>query len=497
MINSPYFNLIASLIHKAATYPEALSAPPLSAECDKSLQKQADSLLVKKLGIENNSSHNSIRVDSLKQRAIIEFCESADNYYLYCTVISRLDERIGKSDLYRDLDYETLRGDSSDRSFTCLNTNEDETNIIILPKVSHPQRIHMITGSDGIQVPVVTKDAHYWSGHLNRHLQNIFYVFKSDLHGYRLRNFLFRSSLHERGRDYLNIGFAPVTNKAFYDIMALRDDIITFDRMGNEQRRFGDIRLLNPNELEANFFASYSLACRNDIDILFGPEMLGTKSMTETDSLGYNPLFEPTPENRYQTPMLTLTPTYWRDRQNSLSLFSANGKFIAEQFKQHGFEYKGSKGLCIEDLHGSPKEIVMLHIPNLGRIVFPICADFLQEYYRDMLIKTLQACLILCPSYSFGTSSFERMVVVGVPYDVRCIWGNSCSPYAGAKHSPEYPALASTPIISEKSSTVRITPRCNGMCKKACLFRIKIPLIITGNQWYEDNNISFDHLFSE
>ena len=81
MINSPYFNLIASLINKATAYPEALSAPPLSAENDESLQKQADSLLEKQLRIENNSSHNSIRVDSLKERAIIEFCERAENYY--------------------------------------------------------------------------------------------------------------------------------------------------------------------------------------------------------------------------------------------------------------------------------------------------------------------------------------------------------------------------------------------------------------------------------
>lgn len=493
MHKTQFFNLVARVIKNSIEFSAHNSFSTLEPEYELALADKVDAMLGSMFTPNKVYAHYNLPLDSQKEDDIIEQCKKEDNYYYNKTLISRLDSTVDIDVLKQDICIDVIDGNGSRMPSEGLNNNINETGIIILPMFNKPQRTHKRKKSDGTVVTLVTKDADAWSDEINNAMHNLYYIKTDDLKGFRIKNMFI--GLGGTGKSYLKVGYTPVLNDPLNAVMIFDDDIIKEDDKKNKLLYFGNVQLLSPDEIEENFLTCYNRACKEKIDILFAPEMLGTERLSSADESGYNKLFVPKAENGFCTPFLTLVPTYWHNRTNVLSIFSSSGKKLIEQYKQKSFKLKGKKGICTEDLTDSPKEIALVHIDGLGRLAFPICADYLDEEYRNILITKLKASFIICPSYSFGTSSFEQLVSSGSAYGVRCIWGNSCSAISEVQEPPDYPCLVSTPIISEDAQKVRIHPECGGECRKLCLFKIDIPLDCGGDKMHEDINIEYTHLF--
>lgn len=493
MRHSAFFNLLAYIIGVSIGYTNHNTFLPLDLEYEHQLLEECFNIVKTACGSEKNYSHYNIHINSQSFNDIIQKCKERDNYYFNKTMISYLDSLVDLETLKQDICINKADGSGCRGPLEGLNANIQETGILILPRFNKPRREHKRTDDNGNEKTILTKEADYWGDEINKAMHNLYYIMVDDLNGYKLSNYFI--DFGGLGKKRLLVGYTPVFKEAFKDIMTLNDDIIVKDDKGNKIRYFSDVTLLYPSDIEERFINCYKRACKERIDILFAPEMLGTELLSEVDEMGYSKVLNPSSENDSYAPMLTLAPTYWHNNKNVLPIYFANGKKIADQYKQNGFEYKGEKGLCKEKLVDSPREIVLIHIDQLGRLAFPICADYLDNTYRNTLISTLKASLILCPSYSFGTSNFEQLASIGSAYGVRCIWGNSCSALSTLPEPPDYPCIVSTPIISENSQKVRLKRKCSGDCKKTCLFKIEIPLDIEGESMYEDKNIDYDHIF--
>lgn len=239
-------------------------------------------------------------------------------------MISRLDSTVDIDVLKQDICIDVIDGNGSRMPSEGLNNNINETGIIILPMFNKPQRTHKRKKSDGTVVTLVTKDADAWSDEINNAMHNLYYIKTDDLKGFRIKNMFI--GLGGTGKSYLKVGYTPVLNDPLNAVMIFDDDIIKEDDKKNKLLYFGNVQLLSPDKIEENFLTCYNRACKEKIDILFAPEMLGTERLSSADESGYNKLFVPKAENGFCTPFLTLVPTYWHNRTNVLSIFSSSGK---------------------------------------------------------------------------------------------------------------------------------------------------------------------------
>lgn len=490
-----FFDLFARLIKCSIISSKHNEFNILGVESEEYLLNKVELLLNSMFYLNNYIdkiyTHYNLPLNSQKVNDIMEKCKTEDNYYYNKILISRLDSMVNMDELKKDISIDTVNVDDNGMTIESLNSNVRETGIIILPRFKKPLRTHIKFEKDKIKT-IPHKEADTWSDEINSILKHLYYIKVDDLKGFKIKNIFM--GFKEIEKFNLNVGYTPLLNDPITEVMDYDDDIEREDEKNNKYLYFGNVRLLYPSKIEKKFLLCYKRACKEKVDVIFAPEMLGTEKLSCTDELGYNSLFVPKAENDFCTPFLTLVPTYWHNRKNVLSIYSSSGKKLIEQYKQKGFKLKGKKGVCTEDLTDSPKEIAIIHIDGLGRLVFPICADYLDEEYRNIIITKLKASFILCPSYSFGTSNFEQLVSVGSAYGVRCIWGNCCSAISGRENAPDYPCIVSTPIISEGSEKVRVHHKCKGECREMCLFKIAIPLNCVGENIHEDININYEHL---
>ena len=73
------------------------------------------------------------------------------------------------------------------------------------------------------------------------------------------------------------------------------------------------------------------------------------------------------------------------------------------QQKQYPFDVKTAgtspESIVTEDLRDIDNTIHILHYPGIGRLVVPICKDYLIASYRNILLKELYATVTLIPSF--------------------------------------------------------------------------------------------------
>ena len=489
MKSTIFFNLIADLISKTFSYPEIDEAEPLSEDSSDLLIKRVESLLQIKFGEGCFYSHDTLPLSSQVASDIINWCSDNNDYYLFRTLVCRLDAMININKLIHDYNFNNISLKESERVFDSLNDNVAESGVLIIPKVLSSQTTYPRKDSSGNPKERTGKNANYWLDDLNKRLNNIYYVKKDCLNGYHIKNVIYSLPYNKIKGNYINIGLTPICNTPVHDLLDYDDNIVKKDFSGKEFLYFGNVKVKDPKMVENMFLSSYHTACSNDIDIFVGPEMLGTHNLTLTDEYGVNKNYE-----SLNSPSIILTPTMWEKNSNVLTVFSNEGKIIGRQFKQYRFEFTGKRGACLEDLVSPPKEVLIVHINGVGRMAFPICMDYLHEKYRNFLISTLKVDFIICPSFSFGSSNFERAIDAGAEFGVRCIWLNTCSAIAELFEPPDYIGLVSMPIISDTSTRTRIKPSCKGSCKKGCLFKIKVPLNCAGESLHNNVNVSIEHL---
>ena len=436
----------------------------------------------KKILMENGLTNENILLDDINEvvcQNILKACNTYNDFHIMRWIVLLLDEKL-KWEYFADYQ----RSDA----FTALNTNIMDTDLLILPRV--PTIVPF-------QQEQEIKCADRFYPFLSGDLQNIYYIYHEKLKilnkSYNIRNIIYQPELRENNRESITLAYSP--------LLCIEDEgifNISFNEQSVKAHRYNyfsvnGVKKKWEKKIEKCFLQFYKNACEINADIVCSCEMICPQSLYEhTD--GYNKLLsEQISQNEmFRAPALILVPTYSYEKKNSLNVYDKNGKFLLTQCKQIPFVYQKDNIRYTEDLSSCDQTIWILHVPGWGRLVFPICKDFLHPEYRDLLIKELKATLVICPSYSNGSRDFERDILAGSPYGTGCFWGNACK--TKKENGQGYVGAISGPLIGDASGVKRLLAKCdNDKTCQNCMFKIVFPLHYAGRDRHFDAEIQIEH----
>lgn len=279
----------------------------------------------------------------------------------------------------------------------------------------------------------------------------------------------------DRKNDTLKIAFAPMSS-AF---PGLCTDDTKVNRQGYS---FEGVALRFPgtiDEVGERLTKDWLLACTKDIDVLFFPELLGTKELDGTGQMyvdWYLQMWEnhKSDFSEEKAPLITVLPSYWEDGKNQATIVSRNGKVLGIQQKYEPYVSKERKR--VEALKEVPcKETVIIHIPNFHRLTVIICSEFVADEnasWKELVCGSLGVSVILVPSYSQSELDFINNLSKFECYDTTVVWGNACAAPSDKKgiggcgiagiHRPM--------VFGDVCTCIR---SCGVDC--ACLFEVDIP----------------------
>ncbi len=479
-IGTTLFNLIAVLFSKTLELSNSERKTPISKEMSDTYENIARSILI------NIFQGDKMFINTQNFADIINSCEKYNDLIVYRCVLCQLDLLVDINEVIKAYDYNKVYNGTLSKSFDSLNTNASETGITIIPKVTSLTNTIYVK-KDNEVVDKNYTDGNYWYDNLNEHFNNIICIKNTALNGYTIKNVIV-DLFKDRNREKIVIGVTPCCNAKLDEIM----DVVMYCSKETGEQHFCIKEYYDSKRLTERFINVASKAKSNNVDILIGPEMLGALELCETDDLGFNQNFRNVTD---ELPYLTVTPSVWVDGKNYLSVYLKSGEQIGKQYKQNSFEFSDSGERFEEDLKNIPREILLIHVPGWGRVVFPICVDFLVATYRDLLARELKATLMLCPSYSSGTVQFGNASGSVKDFGTRFVWINSCSALRKFTDKPEVIGLVSVPVTSPDnvvSNAIPIKPQCNGMCRNDCLFTITIQAISNGS--HHCNEVEIKHV---
>ena len=411
----------------------------------------------------------------------IEKEDDACKFVKSITICQFLDQKISYSNSLKDTFSVFSVVSVYNNKFTVLkeplNPNYKEVGICINPRLpvsllfeedqqqDHPHRLFNRDGYMGI----------------NGDLNNISYV-KWD-ESLSITNIIFPNELSNKNSSCFKIAFSPLSCRK--DL--LDTDTDTIERGGTSYTGEYLKKLNYPDELQNSFCNAWLMACKADANIFFAPEMLCTENMFTTEN-DYNALMRQMSLKRLSIgetpPSITITPSLWRNHSNSCQIISQDGEVLGEQFKFNPYVDKGKRRMeSLEVI--DKKEIILLHIPGVHRIVVMICSDFLtnqENWLENIICKQLLPTLILVPSFSPGEQDFINSLSIAKRYGASVIWGNCC----GAKKEGENQIGGCFKDVNECGLT------CDGT--KSCIFTIELPLKLTVNKG--NDNICLKHLLN-
>lgn len=376
------------------------------------------------------------------------------------------------------LSWESFARRQGTRPFMSMNDNAPATGILILPKV--PQICTHFPGR-------TRRGAQRWYAPINECLRNCYAVPASALNvdgiPYTLSNVIYQTQCSVANRESLMVVFSPLCKQA--DLQLRR-----FARQLEDGHTYNYFSVRNLGQSEAQVLAqycrAYQAACILGADIVMAPELLCSEALFAVDPHGFNSiLYEICRNVRGDPPSLALAPTRAADGRNLLRVYDKTARLLLTQDKQYPFTHTEKDPHTdvtthyTEDLLHASRCINLLHIPHWGRLGFPICMDFLHTQYRDLLVRTLGASLLFCPSYSAGSTEFELALSEPLEFQCTCLWGNSC---AALPHWNEAECIGAVclPNVGSQAGPLRLSPICQGSCSSSCLFLIHIPLNCAG-----------------
>lgn len=363
---------------------------------------------------------------------------------------------------------------------TTLNDNWEETGVCIAPKF--PVSMAQVSAdSHTVERALTSRDALYG---INDKLENVSYYPWVKNTPTVQHIILPERPLHEEGillPEETRIVFSPLTDRA--DLLNTNKclykgaDGIPFQGVSVEG-------ITDPEYVEECFTNSWLASCEKSPDIFFAPEMLATDKMVCVEHNGsqfLKPLLTQATLNGWKVPRLTIMPTYWKNRSNSLLIFDETGRHLGIQFKR--FPYVDERNGCMEALDWPPAktDVLMIHMKNQQRIAIVICAEFLlgmKPYVSEFLCSQLGATLILVPSYSLGDQDFVSALSALKPYGTSVVWGNCCGavPHKGGQTATRIIGGCSYAGIDEQTRLGSVS-ECAFHCGecKTCFFMVNIP----------------------
>ena len=348
----------------------------------------------------------------------------------------------------------------------CLNTNWNETQIMLLPRC----RCLWERNSQGKQ---------YGSGLMND-MKSMYYIRTEDLKGYELRN-VFLGKTFFSYRKNLRIGVSPITNK----------DVLKVSYYEKENSVYFSVNgLRKPSNIRSRMRNILQKARDAGVDIMLFPEMLGMEVLIED----YRGMYEDDWDGKY--PELLLFPSIWNAHSNTCVVTEMDGTELGRQQKQNPFLYDLGKQekakmreLATEAIEGlePDKTIWLFHIEGIGRMAVMICMDFLERNYRRILLDVLKGTFLMVPSFSTGCFDFENVMKECCQYDCSVVWGNCCSAMnlenAKRENFNNIGFIQFSGKLTDSVGKISIEEknRCNKKsCKKDCLFINDIPLEADG-----------------
>ena len=419
---------------------------------------------------------------------IISACKTEGNYFFYRAVLCYIDSLIDIDDLVNCCNFLNYSL-GNNNFFNSLNDNSDTVGVTIIPRVKSFNNTISINNEDKR-----FQDANAWYDEVNNRFKSIICIENNALMGYRINNVVLNfaeNSYIKKDDKKVAIGFASITNKEM-------NDIVQIDRYydsDNEQDRFR-IKSYHDSEKLTDLFLNNLFKSKDNTDIFIGPEMMGSLTLSEPNDGQYNTLLKNDIENG---PYLIVTPSYWTEGKNYLSVYLKNGRLIGRQFKQYRCNWKKDGRDYVEGLNDIPREVLLLHINGWGRISFPICIDLLMPKYIAFLVEELRVSYLLCPSYSEGDVQFSNVAGSVAPFGTKLLWLNTCSALKARYDNIRFIGYVSAPV-NEPGKEVQptskpIEPLCDGNCCDNCYFKITIQGKSTDT--IKCNEITINHCYKE
>lgn len=270
----------------------------------------------------------------------------------------------------------------------------------------------------------------------------------------------------------LKVGFIPVSDKTDIIVPSYKD-------VRNGKYKLREMHIDAPNHgkiIYARLEQGLELACENQVDVVFAPEMLGT-GQTEKCVGNYNEfvhrIYSNATMNGKKPPLITVMPSYWKKGINSAALVYRDGRVLGWQKKYT--PYVDFQSCSIEGIkQEQAQELYLIHIYGVHRIVISICAEFLGDFDDNFICGQLGATLVIVPSFSHGERDFVSKLGTLFPYGTSIVWGDCCGAVAYAPKIIGGCSLVGSNDIYKMGNNCKCAFSCG--YSKGCLFTVDLPL---------------------
>lgn len=390
----------------------------------------------------------------LRSRRLIEQAEKSGDFGVLIRLLEKLDLCLSKQ-IYAEVELS-----DSYKSIKMLNTNGAETSIRLLPRVSCPWE-RSCRGSQHFD-------------RLDNYLKNFYYLTEEAISPFEIENIFLPQRMFARAqrKGKLKIGISPLDCENHFQVK-------TYER--GTDGYFSIVNFTGQAILKDKVENILRRSRKEGVDILVFPEMLGTHDICEyARAVMFDSLFE---ENNEQFPALVVMPSIWKDNENGSVVLDSYGDKVARQLKQWSFPLlsEDRSRRYNEDIRPDYK-IYVFHNEIFGRMVIPICKDFITNSYLRRLVDTLKATLILSPSFSTGSYDFFQTMRYSGYADVCSVWINTCaaSNLGGAKVK-NFDTIGAFYLTGKNSkfdmAACRREESClKKECKMDCLFTQEVPI---------------------
>lgn len=356
-----------------------------------------------------------------------------------------------------------------------MNTNYQESGIQIIPKfeVCKFYDLDLQKERDSPN-PFANRGAFAGINGLLYHVSLVTYSQKSII-----RNIIIPANYFETGNDNLRIAFCPMTDQSD----ELKKEQVLVEKADANYCGIEINGISRPDVQLKRLRADWTSMCSTEegADIVFWPEALGFEEAETTVQNGkyskeIHQMSKEVQKQGQKPPLLTVLPSYCRNRVNSATIVYKDGQILGRQEKHYPFI--DVKNRHVEALRDHESQVFyIIHIPGVHRIVVMICAEFLHvcETQQSMLFNEVGATLVLVPSYTHGERDFLHALTTLQCYGTTVIWGNCCGAATGDSVIGAC-SVAGTEVLHRFND--REVCKCGGTCegKKSCAFVVSLPL---------------------
>jgi hypothetical protein len=254
---SVFFNLIAAVIRSAITNCSFTDVGVLEDEDLDQVNREIDEKLKELFDYYPGIKHDKIRLDPEVYEDIINWCQEKNDMHLYIHLLMRLDHMVNidklcleygiKATAFRNREAKerenpgAKKGEYIAPCFDALNTNIEETGILLLPDFRIP------TEYDDENEE--SKEISRMSG-LNDILHSLSFIKKETLNDFRLNNVILDP---ERRFEQIRIAFTPTTKKDKAEMFQVGEKVALQDESGHNCVYLGDITLKNKDNITEHF----------------------------------------------------------------------------------------------------------------------------------------------------------------------------------------------------------------------------------------------------